>query len=157
GALTPDPRGVTVVALITVPIAAVLTGTLEFLILDGVTEFPLLALALAPFVIGATVAKTSPNRLVAGLGQFNLIFILAILAPSNPQSYDPNSYLFTVVFLCAAVVLLLAAQLLVPPASAERRRHWLLASARRELDRVLFVGDRRLAPEEAMFRDAVRI
>src|SRR6516164_3852028 len=34
---------------------------------------------------------------------------------------------------------------------------WLLASARRELDHVLSRRDRRWAPEEAMFRDAMRI
>src|SRR5262249_17231756 len=85
------------------------------------------------------------------------IFILAILTPSNPQSYDPNSFLFTVLFLCTAVALLLAAQLLLPPVAGERRRHWLLASARRELDRALSGRDRRWAPEAAMFRDPGRI
>src|SRR5882757_8119470 len=44
GATTPSPRAFTVIALIATPIAAVLAGVLEFLVLDGVTQFPLLAL-----------------------------------------------------------------------------------------------------------------
>jgi hypothetical protein len=157
GATSPNPEGFTVTALAAAPIVAVLAGTLEFLILDGVTEFPLLALALAPFVIGAAVAKTSPHPFVAALGRLNLIYILVVLAPSNPQSYDPNAFLFTALFLCAAPAVLLAAQLLVPPVSGKRHQSWLLASARRELDHAPSRRDRRWAPEEAMFRDAVRI
>jgi uncharacterized membrane protein YccC len=157
GAVTPNPQGFTIMALIAAPIAAILAGTLEFLILDGATEFPLLALALAPFIIGATIAKTLPNPIVAALGRLDLIFILIIFSPSNPQSYDPNTFLFSVLFLCAGIALLLAAQLLVPPVSGERRQRWLLASGRRELEHVLSGRDRRWAPEEAMFRDAVRI
>jgi uncharacterized membrane protein YccC len=157
GAVTPNPQGFTIMALIAAPIAAILAGILEFLILDGATEFPLLALALAPFIIGATIAKTLPNPIVAALGRLDLIFILIIFSPSNPQSYDPNTFLFSVLFLCAGIALLLAAQLLVPPVLGERRQHWLLSAARRELEHLLSYRDRRWAPEEAMFRDAVRI
>jgi Fusaric acid resistance protein family len=105
----------------------------------------------------ATIAKTLPNPIVAALGRLNLIFILILVSPSNPQSYDPNEFLFSVLFLCAGIALLLAAQLLVPPISGERRQRWLLAAARRELEHLLSYRDRRWAPEEAMFRDAVRI
>jgi uncharacterized membrane protein YccC len=157
GATTPDPKGFTALAFIGAPIAAALAGTLEFLILDGVNEFALLALALAPFMIGATVLMTRPNRLVSGLGRVNLIFILAIFAPSNPPSYNPQAWLFTSLFVWVATALLLAAQILVPTESNERRQRWILASARRDFEQALSGRDRRLAPEEAMFRDAARI
>lgn len=157
GAVTPNPPGFTVAAFVAAPIAAVLAGTLEFLILDGVTEFPLLALALAPFVIGTMVVATRPHPMVASLGRLNLIFILVILSPSNPQSYDANSFLFVVLFLCTGIGLLLAAQTLIPPESIERRQRWIMASVRRDFEHVLSSRDRRLAPEEAMFRDAARI
>jgi uncharacterized membrane protein YccC len=157
GATTPNPQGFTVLALVAAPIAAVAAATLKFLILDGATEFPLLALGLAPFVIGATIAKTLPNPIVAALGRLNLIFILILVSPSNPQSYDPNEFLFSVLFLVAGIGVLLAAELLVPPVLGERHRRWLLAAARRELDHVLSGRGRRWLPEEAMFRDAVRI
>jgi uncharacterized membrane protein YccC len=157
GAVSPNPQGFTVAAFIAAPIAAVLAGTLEFLILDGVTEFPLLALALAPFVIGTMVVATMPHPMVASLGRLNLIFILVILSPSNPQSYDANSFLFVVLFLCTGIGLLLAAQTLIPPESIERRQRWIMASVRRDFEQALSGRDRRLAPEEAMFRDAARI
>jgi len=153
GTMMPDARGFTVTALIALPIAAVLAGVLEFLILDGATEFPLLAMALAPFVIGATVLMTLPNQVLSSLGRLNLIFILGIVRPSNPPSYNPETYLFSSLFVCLAAALLLAAQLLIPPVSGEHRRQWLLASARRELTRL----PSGYAPEEAMFRDAMRI
>jgi hypothetical protein len=85
GATTPNPQHFTVLALVAAPIAAVVAATLKFLILDGATELPLLALALAPFIIGATIAKTLPNPIVAALGRLNLIFILILVSPSNPQ------------------------------------------------------------------------
>jgi uncharacterized membrane protein YccC len=157
GAITPNSSAFTLMAFITALIATVVAGTLEFVILDGVTEFPLLAIALAPFVIGVTVLMTRPNPLLSALGRLNLIFVLSILAPSNPQTYNPEAFLFISLFVCIATGLLLAAQLVVPPVSGERRQRWLLASARDELDRVLSRRDRRLVPEEAMFRDAARI
>jgi uncharacterized membrane protein YccC len=155
GAMSPHPRTFTITALIAMPIAVVLAGILEFLVLDGATQFPLLALALAPVAIGASLLMTQPNQTLASLGRLNLVFILAIIAPSNPQPYDPQSYLSASLFVCLAVALLLASQLLVPPLSDKRRRQGLIASAQRELDDLAKLG--RYSPEEAMFRDAVRI
>jgi hypothetical protein len=157
GAMTTSPRAFTVIALIAMPIAVVLAGVLEFLILDGADQFPLLALGLAPFVIGATLLMTLPHPVLSSLGRLNLIFILAILAPSNPQTYDAQSFLFSSLFACLSVALLLASQLLIPPLSEERRRRGLIASARRELGRLSPRSGERYSPEEAMFRDAVRI
>ena len=157
GATTPSPRGFTAIALVALPIAIVLAGILEFPILDGVTEFPLLALALGPFVIGATLVMTLSNQKMSSIGRLNLIFILAILAPSNPQHYNPETFLFTSLFVCLSAGLLFAAQLLVPPLSDERRVRWLLTSARRELARLPFRNAQGGVLEEAMFRDAMRI
>jgi uncharacterized membrane protein YccC len=157
GATTPNPRGFTVLALLAAPVAAALTGVLEFLVLDGVTDFELLALGLAPFMIGAVLLTTLPNPVLAGLGRLILIFVLVILGPSNPQTYNPQAFLDTSLFVCLGAALLLAAQNLIPPVPDERRRHWLLASARREVESLPSVRSRRPSPEEAMFRDAVRI
>ena len=157
GATNPNPRLFTSVALVAIPIAAVLAGLLEFLILDGVSDFPLLAIALAPFMIGATVLMSLPNRMLSALGRLNLIYILVIFSPSNPQSYNPQTYLITCLLVCAAPALLLAAQQLIPPVSGERRQRWLIESARRELDHMPSRRRERLSPEEAMFRDATRI
>jgi uncharacterized membrane protein YccC len=155
GATTPNPRGFTVGTLVGTPIAVVLTGTLEFIILNGADAFPLLAISMAPFTVGAALLMKSQNPLWSSLGRVNLLFTPVILAPSNPQTYNPQSFLFTSLFLVAAASLLLAAQTLVPPVSDDERRTRLLAEARSELQEPAHQnGD---APEEATFRDASRI
>jgi hypothetical protein len=81
--------------------------------------------------------------------------MMLILAPSNPQTYNPQAFLFTCLFIVVALALLLVAQTLIPPVSDGKRRVRLLAEARRELQRQ--VNPNREAPEEATFRDASRI
>jgi uncharacterized membrane protein YccC len=157
GAITPNPRGFTTIALIASPIAIALAGVFEFLILDGVSDFPLLAIGLAPFVVGAGLLISGPNPRLTSLGQIGLLFFMAIFAPSNPQTYNPQAFVFASFFACLGIGLLLAAQFLIPPVSQDRRQRWLIASARHELGLVLSRSDRRYAPEEAMFRDAVRV
>jgi uncharacterized membrane protein YccC len=154
GAITPDPRGFAIVALIATPVAAALAGILEFVMLDGATEFPLLALALAPIVIGIALFIESRNPLVSGLGRINLIFVLAIFAPTNPETYNPLAFLITSLFLFVAAALVVGGQMLIPPISDAYRRTKLVAAARR--DQWPAPSTDRLAPEEAAFREATR-
>src|SRR5262249_44815802 len=135
GATTSGPRTFTAIALVGWPIATVLAGILEFVILNGADAFPLLAIALAPFTIGAALLMTSNNLLWSSLGRVNLPYILLMLAPSNPHTYNPQAFLFTSIFIGAAASLLLATQMLLPPVSSEKLRDWLLAEARSELQR----------------------
>jgi len=155
GATLPSPRGFTAITLIGTPIAAVLTGILEFIILNGADAFPVLAIAMAPFTVGAAVLMKSQNLLWSSLGRVNLLFIPILLAPSNPQTYNPQSFLFTSLFLVAAASLLLAAQTLIPPVSDDERRMRLLAEARSELQEPAHLNGE--SPEEATFQDASRI
>ncbi|VIO73087.1 p-hydroxybenzoic acid efflux pump subunit AaeB [Bradyrhizobium ivorense] len=155
GATTPKPRAFTAIALVAAPIAIVLTGILEFFILNGADDFPLLAIGLAPFVIGAALLVTSSNLLWSSLGRAILPFIMLLLAPSNPQTYNPQAFLFTSVFIIAAAALLLATQTLIPPLSDDKRRMQLLAEARSELQELSFKNGE--APEEAMLRNASRL
>ena len=157
GATTPDLRAFTMIAVVAAPVASLMAGILEFVVLDGATAFPLLAIGLAPFMIGAALLMTLPNQILSALGRLNLVFILGLLAPSNPQTYNPQTFLFSVLFLLLATGLLFAAEIFIPPTSNDRRRHWLLASARRDLRRLRFHEKQDLAPEEAMFRDAGRV
>ncbi|OKO85103.1 FUSC family protein [Bradyrhizobium sp. AS23.2] len=155
GATTPNSRAFTVLALVGTPIAAVMAGILEFIVLDGADAFPLLAIGLAPFTLGASLLITSKNLLWSGLGRVNLQFVMLILAPSNPQTYNPQAFLFTSLFIIVAASLLLAAQMLIPPISDEKRRIRLLKEARGELAEPSFKAGE--APEVATFRDASRI
>jgi uncharacterized membrane protein YccC len=157
GATTPDPRALTTIAVVAAPLASLMTGILEFVVLDGVTAFPLLAISLAPFMIGAALLMTLPNRLLSALGRLNLVFILVLLSPSNPETYNPQTFLFSVLLLLLATCLLFAAQILIPPVSNDHCRRWLQASARRDLEHLPSRRKQDLAPEEAMFRDSGRV
>jgi hypothetical protein len=90
----PKPRRFTAIALVGTPIAAVLTGLLEFSVLNGADAFPLLVIGLAPFTIGAALLITSKNLLWSSLGRVNLVFTMVILAPSNSQTSNPQAFLF---------------------------------------------------------------
>jgi hypothetical protein len=107
--------------------------------------------------MGSVLLMTLPNQVLSALGRLNLIFMLVIFGPSNPQIYNPEVFLDVSLFVGLAAALLLMSQALIPPISDERRRQWLLGSARRELDRLPSHRVPRYGPEEAMFRDAVRI
>jgi uncharacterized membrane protein YccC len=155
GTTTPNPRALTVLGLAAAPFAIVLTGMLEFILLDGADAFPLLAIALAPFTIGAALLLTSRNLLWSSLGRVFLPYMMLILTPSNPQTYNPQAFLFTSLFIIVAVALLLVAQTLIPPVSDVKRRMRLLAEARNELQRRIRPNEE--AAEEATFRDASRI
>ncbi|MGY3586679.1 putative membrane protein YccC [Bradyrhizobium sp. USDA 4341] len=157
GATTPDLRAFTMIAVVAAPVASLMAGILEFVVLDGATSFPLLAIGLAPFMIGAALLMTLSNRILSALGRLNLVFILVLVAPSNPQTYNPQTFLFSVLFLLLATGLLFAAEIFIPPTSNDRRRHWLLASAYRDLKHLPSQRRRDLAPEEAMFRDSGRV
>lgn len=152
-----DPGSTIRLAVIAAPVSCILAGLLEFVVLDGVDAFPLLVLALAPFVMGSALLMTRPNPVLAGFGRINLVFIVLLFLPTNPQSYDPQAFLFTCLFLLLATLLLAAIQIVLPPLSGERRIGWLSAEARRDLHAQEAGVGPRLAPEEVAFRDAARI
>ncbi|APG13105.1 hypothetical protein BKD09_32645 [Bradyrhizobium japonicum] len=156
-ATAPDPRAFTTLAVFAMPIACLLAGILKYLVFNGVSEFQLLAIGLAPLVIGAALLITLPSGILPPLGRLSLVFTLVILAPSNPQSYDPDVFLVTCLFAQLSSVLVFAAQLLLPSLSGERRIRLLLDEAHREVSRLDSGRARHLAPEEAAFRDAARI
>ncbi|WP_315767041.1 MULTISPECIES: FUSC family protein [unclassified Bradyrhizobium] len=154
---TPNPRGFTTLAVFAMPIACLLAGVLKYLVFNGVSEFQLLAIGLAPIVVGMALLITLPSRMLSPISRLILVFMLVILAPSNPQSYDPEVFVVTCLFAQLSAILVLAAQLLLPSLSDDRQIRLLLGEARRELGRLDASQGSRLAPEEAAFRDAARI
>ena len=156
-ATVPDARTFTTLAVVAMPISCLLAGILEFVVLDGVTGFPLLAIGLAPFTIGCALLTTLPNPILSTLGRLTLIFVIAFFAPSNPQTYDPQTFLFVCFFACLATSLLFGVQLLIPPVSNDHRLRLLLEDARHEQRSPRFDRAGHLAREEATFRDASRI
>jgi uncharacterized membrane protein YccC len=147
----------TAIAVVATPIACLLAGILKYFVFNGVSEFPLLAIGLAPVVIGLALLIAHPNRMLSSLGRLTLVFTMAILAPSNPQNYDPQIFVITTLFACLSSILTYAVQLLIPPLSNDRRLRLLLADARRDLGPHNVPRHQRLLPEESTFRDATRI
>jgi uncharacterized membrane protein YccC len=153
----PNPRAFAGDAVIAMAIAALLAGVTEFLILDGVDQFPLLAIGLAPSVIAAAVLSTVPNPRLASIAFLVPPFFLVILSPANPQSYDPETYLFYSFMAITSAILLFVLLWTVLPTSDALRRRWYLISARAEMRDVLAGGRSRRLDDEALFRDADRI
>src|SRR5712672_742698 len=154
---TPNPRAFAAEAVIAMPIAALLAGVTEFLILDGVDQFPLLAIGMAPVVLAGAMLSTSPNHRLASTAYLALVFFLVILAPANPQIYNPETYLFYSFMAITSVVLLFVLLWTVLPTSDALRGHWYLTSARAEMRDLLDGGRSRRLDDEALFRDADRI
>ena len=69
----PNPSAFAATAVIAMPIAALLAGVTEFLILDGVDQFPLLAIGMAPSVLAAALVFTIPNQRLASIGFLVLV------------------------------------------------------------------------------------
>jgi uncharacterized membrane protein YccC len=153
---TPNPGTFAVAAVIAMPIAALLAGVTEFLILDGVDQFPLLAIGMAPTVIAAALLFTIPNPRLAPIGLLLLVFFPVMLSPSNPQSYNPETYLFSSFLAITSVILLFVLLRTLLPVSDALRRHWYLASARAEMSEVLAGGRSRPRDDEARIRGGAR-
>jgi uncharacterized membrane protein YccC len=133
GANSPDPRSFVRAAIIAMPLSIALGGITLFVILDGRDSFPLLCIGLAPSVIGSALLLTSPNPKRAGVGFLTLVFVLLVAAPSNPQIYDPETYLMTAVFLIVSVLAALAGVTTLFPTEDADRRRWVFQSARKAL------------------------
>jgi uncharacterized membrane protein YccC len=156
GASTPDVRSFSKIALVGGSVAAAIVGVIEFLILDGVNQFELLALSLAPATIGAALLQSSPKAPRAMFGFMVLVFVPMILSPSNPQTYNPESYLLTSLFTIISAALTYFSLIVFPPPSDARRLRWIMADVREDARRALQASTS-IASEEAAFRDADRI
>jgi uncharacterized membrane protein YccC len=156
-AVAPSPRMFVAAAVVAIPIAALLAGVTEFIFLDGVDQFPLLAIGMAPCVLGAALLFTLPNARISSIGFLVLVYYPILLSPANPQDYNPETYLFRSFLAIMAVILVFAVLWTILPASDDLRRRWYLKSARAELHDLLAGRRSRHRDDDALFRDADRI
>ena len=154
-ASAPNPRGFALGAAFGMPLAVAAVGVTEFLVLDGVAEFPLLAIAMAPTIVAACLLIGTGKPPLAPIGFLLLVFFAVFMAPANPQSYNPQTYLLTATLALASVVVLFVGLTTVLPVDDGRRRRWLLDSARADLMAVLRGRKHRSAGDLA--RDGDRI
>ncbi|MDP4025932.1 FUSC family protein [Methylobacterium sp. NEAU 140] len=153
----PDPAVMSRSAVIAVPAAVVAGGITQFLILGGVDAFPLLMLGTAPALFASLLLTSSPVPTRAGIGLLVTVFTLAIVGPSNPQSYDPQTYVTdAILFVTAALLVFVLVRVLFPTTGAQRRR-WALDAARRDMRDALRGAGRARPDGETRLLDASRI
>jgi hypothetical protein len=100
---------------------------------------------------------TSANQRLASIAFLVLVFFVVILSPTNPQVYNPQTYLFSSFMAITSVVLLFVLLRTVLPTTDALRRYWYLTSARAEMRDLLAGGRSPRLDDEALFRDADRI
>jgi uncharacterized membrane protein YccC len=155
---TANPAAFAAAAVIAVPIAILLAGVTDFLVLGGVDPFPLLAIGMAPSVLAAALLSTTSDPRLHTIGFVAMVFFPMTLSPSNPEHYDPDAYLFSSFVAITSMVLLSVLLQTIFPTTDTLRRRWYLTSARAEMHALLANGPSRpLDDEEALFRDADRI
>lgn len=134
-ATAPDPRVLTRGALIAMPLAVTLAGLSWFGILHGADAFPLLCLGLAPALIAGALLATSPSRKCALIGSLTIVFMLVVLSPTNPPSYDPSLFAVTGMLMILATTVVFALTEIAFPTKPEERRRWAVRSAWKALRR----------------------
>jgi uncharacterized membrane protein YccC len=154
---TPNPQSFAKAALIAMPTAFALAGIIDFLILDGADAFPSLALGMAPAIIGAGLLVASGNPRLVPIGTLLLVFTPLLLSPSNPESYDPQTYLVSGSLAVLAVIALFIMLATVLPTGDACKRAWILRSLRTDFRRALREPRLRCDPDALAFRDADRL
>lgn len=153
----PDQRAMTTGALLALPGAVAMAGITKFLFLDGVDAFPLLMLGTAPALFAGLLLISSPKPTLVGAGLLITVDALAIIAPSNPQSYDARSFLDDAILFVAAGFLVFVLVRVLFPTSDVHRRDWVLRSARRDLQVALLGHGRDRSDGDTQLLDASRI
>ena len=133
--VTPDPRKFAQGVLIGMPLAALCAGFILFVMLNGNQGFPLLAIAMAPPVFFGCLVSLHPPSFTIGF--ITLVFTPVLLAPENPQSYDPQTFLVNALLVVFAAVILFLTIRLVLPISASQHRAFALEEAREDLAEAL--------------------
>ncbi len=153
----PSARAFATSILVGVPLATMLVGVTEFLVLDGADAFPLLAIGMAPVVITAALLLTVPNPRLTSTAFIVLVFFPVLLSPANPQNYSAEAFLFSSIIAIVSAILLFVILSTVFPTSDELLRGWYLTSAQGEMLDLEGGYGVHLPEEEALFRDADRI
>ena len=124
---TANPGGLAAAAVIAMPIAVLLAGVTEFLILDGVDQFPLLAIGMAPSVLAAALLFTT-SQSETGLDRVPGARLLSrdALADESAAATTPRPYLFSSFIAIVSVILLFVLLRTVLPTSDALRRRWYL-------------------------------
>jgi uncharacterized membrane protein YccC len=145
-ATIPDPSKLAIGIMVAFPIAAASAGFVQFYVLTDSQDFVRLAIAMAPILIFGCLLSVRPRT--AGIGSILNVLFLVMLAPSNPQSYNPESFYFLCMFVAFALCLVFLATRLVWPVSDLDKQYAIIKATKQTLassvsgdeDRLLALG-----------------
>ena len=129
--VTPDPRKFANGVVIGMCLAATLAGIARFMLLNGVQGFPMLAMVMAPVIFFGCFLSLNPKTF--GIGFIVIVFFPVLLGPSNPQSYDPQTFLLNAFLVVVSAVILSVVVRLLLPITPAQQRVFALDSAKRDL------------------------
>ncbi|MET0429830.1 MAG: FUSC family protein, partial [Microvirga sp.] len=116
-------------------LAATFAGIARFVFLDGVQGFPMLAIVMAPVIFLGCFLSLNPKTF--GIGFILIVFFPVLLGPSNPQSYDAQTFLLNAFLVVVAAIILSIVVRLLLPVTPESQRVYALGSAQRALAQAL--------------------
>jgi uncharacterized membrane protein YccC len=128
---TPDPKKFANGVVIGMCLAATFAGIARFAFLNGVQGFPMLAMVMAPVIFFGCFLSLNPKTF--GIGFIVIVFFPVLLGPSNPQSYDAQTFLLNAFLVVVSAVVLSIVVRLVLPVTPAQKRVFALDSARRAL------------------------
>ena len=117
----PSPSKFAVAAMVSFALASVSAGILRFYFLTESQDFVRLAVAIAPVMFFGCLLSVRPA--IAGIGLIMNIIFLVLLAPSNPQIYNPLTFYSECMFVAFALgVVFLASRLAWPVSALDKQR-----------------------------------
>src|SRR5712672_122946 len=126
----PSPAKFAVAAIVSFVLASVSAGFVRFYVLTVSQDFVLLAVAIAPVLIFGCLLSVRPS--IAGIGLIMNVIFLVLLAPSNPQVYNPLTFFSECMFVAFALGVVFLASRLVWPVS-ERDKQWAVVRATEQI------------------------
>jgi uncharacterized membrane protein YccC len=126
----PNPSKFAIAAMVGCAIASVSAGIVRFYVLTESQDFVRLAVAIPPVLISGCLLSVRPA--IAGIGLTMNVYFLVLLAPSNPQVYNPITFYSECVFVAFAVsVVFLASRLVWPVSAFDKQRAAVRATQER--------------------------
>lgn len=125
----PDPSKFTIAVVVSFVLAAVGADIVHFYLLTNSQDFLRLAFAIAPMLILGCLF--SANAKIAGVGTTMNVIFLVLLAPSNPQTFNPLTFFSQCIFVAFALAVVFLASRLVWPVS-ELDKRWSIVKATKE-------------------------
>jgi uncharacterized membrane protein YccC len=115
----PSPAKFAVAAMVAFVLASVSAGIVRFYVLTESQDFVRLAVAVAPVLFFGCLLSVRPA--IAGIGLITNIIFLVLVAPSNPQVYNPLSFYSECMFVAFALAVVFVASRLWPVSTFDKQ------------------------------------